>query len=366
MTKKTIKQIANLLKAASGGTRPLTGPLRVQWDITFNCNSRCLSCHRWREKHSLQEELSTEEAKSLLRQLAECDVLNVSFAGNEPLLRRDIFELISYASDLGLTTSLNTNGLLVDDKVASMICQSGLDMIYLSLDGPTPEINDTIRGVKGAFQNTLQAAQLVMKERQRGWQPRVMVNTVANHLNVAGITEIAEMCRRLHFDGMLIQPLHDVEKQFDSEEALHFVPGDMAELSKQLDIVKRDFKDFVPLMPEYFDRFRTFYERPDTLYRYRCLAAYSALDIRPNGDFAPCPAWDMRLGNFREIPSFREFWNSAAMQGVRRRVKNKQHPICWFACIIPLNLLVSYLHPLRWPKLLNPSVLRHVARKTGA
>ncbi|MFH1485929.1 MAG: radical SAM protein [Chloroflexota bacterium] len=363
--RKALIQIANVLKAAGGSTRPLTGPLRVQWDITFNCNSRCISCHRWREKHTPEEELSTEEAKSLLRQFADCDVLNVSFAGNEPLLRRDIFELTSYAKEVGLTTSMNTNGLLVDEKVARLICQSGLDMIYFSLDGPNPETNDAIRGIKGAFQRTLEAAQLVKKARLKDSGPKVMVNTVANHLNVARLVETADMCRSLQFDGMLIQPLHYIEKQFEAEDPLHFLPGDIDVLSRQLEVIKKDLMDFIPLMPEYFDHFRTFYENPDFLYRYRCLAAYGAIDIRPNGDFAPCPAWDLRLGNFHNISSFKEFWHSGPVQAVRRQVKDKQHPICWFACIVPMNILVSYLHPSRWHKLLRPALLLHVARKTG-
>lgn len=350
-----------MLEAAAGGTRPLTGPLRVQWDITFNCNSRCLTCRRWSEKHSPDEELSTAEARSLLRQLAENDVLNVSFAGNEPLLRHDIFELIACARELGLTTSMNTNALLIDEQMAARICESGLDMVYLSLDGPNEEINDVIRGVKGAFRKTIRAAELMT--HCQGKRPKVMVNTVANRRNLSGLVQTAESCRRLGFDGMLIQPLHYFQKQFESGDDLHFRPEDMPELAGQLAVIKKDFKDFVPLMPEYFDRFVTFYRHPDELYRYRCLAAYAALDIRPNGDFAPCPAWDLRLGNFREVGSFREFWHSDTVQDVRQRIKGKEHPICWFACIIPMNLMLSYLHPLKWPSLLNPSLLRHVLRK---
>lgn len=359
---KLIKHLINLLFFTFGGYRPITGPLRVHWDVIEKCNSRCRACQRWKLPPK-GDDLSFEEGCNLLRQLAECGLMSISFSGNEPLLREDIFDLMKYAKDLKLNVSLNTNGLLVDKNGAEKICQLKINTVVLSLDGPDPEINDYLRGIPGAFEKTLEVLKLFKEARQKyKTRLKITVNIVANHKNVGRLLETVKLCREKGFDSALIQPLHQVKEALEAKPELNFNLKDLGLLTQQIDRIKREYHDFLPVMDDYFDQFVTFYQTPNLLYKYRCTAAYLILDIRSNGDLVPCPTGFKKLGNIRE-KSFKEIWYSKEADLIRREIKNNQHPICWFACIQPVNLLIFYLKTLRFHKFCNFRLLRHLIFK---
>jgi radical SAM protein with 4Fe4S-binding SPASM domain len=96
------------------------------------------------------DELSTEQARQVLRDLADFGVPSVLFSGGEPLMRSDLFDLIGYAGELGLRTVISTNGTLITAEQANRIKEQGVSYVGISLDGIGP-INDKFRGVESAF-----------------------------------------------------------------------------------------------------------------------------------------------------------------------------------------------------------------------
>ncbi len=360
-----LKHAVNLLRFCFGAETPSVGPLRVQWDVTYKCNSRCRHCHRWEDNRTSTPDLTFEEGRVLISELAASGTINLSFAGNEPLLREDIFDLVALANDQGLVTNLNSNGLLVNERAARQLCKAGLDMIYLSLDGATPETHDSIRGIVGSFNRVWGAVELLRRARGNALRPRIMINTVLNRENHRQITAIAQACRKNGVDGLLVQPIHNVEEQFEASDELRITKGQVPEINRQMADLIRDYSDLTPLMSEYYQQFDTFYRSPGTLYRYRCLAAYATVDVRPNGDIVPCPTWNERLGNVREDGSFPAVWNSSTANRLRNRIRLGQHPICWFACVVPMNLIVHSVKTGRLDRVLRPQLLAHVLRKVG-
>jgi radical SAM protein with 4Fe4S-binding SPASM domain len=99
--------------------------------------------------------MDTEAGKSLIRDLADFNVPVLMFSGGEPLLRKDLFELISYAKEQGLRIVLSTNGTAITEAVAKEISDNGLAEVGISLDG-IGDKNDTFRGKKGAYVAALQ------------------------------------------------------------------------------------------------------------------------------------------------------------------------------------------------------------------
>ena len=93
---KNFRQVANVLKFAGGGIRPLAGPLKVQWDILYRCNSRCVTCDRWQAAEG-SDNMPLEREKRLLDELALLGTFSVAFSGGEPFLRKDIFDLFRHA-----------------------------------------------------------------------------------------------------------------------------------------------------------------------------------------------------------------------------------------------------------------------------
>ena len=122
----------------------------VVWNCTRSCNLRCAHCYSQSECRSYEGELSTEEGKRLLDSLANFGAPVVLFSGGEPLMRKDLFELVPYATARGLRAVISTNGTLITPEVAARFKDFSLSYVGVSLDG-TETVNDRFRGVKGAF-----------------------------------------------------------------------------------------------------------------------------------------------------------------------------------------------------------------------
>ena len=122
----------------------------VVWNVTRTCNLSCIHCYSDSCNKRYSDELTTSEAKKMLVSLAKFKVPVVLFSGGEPLLRKDIFQLNSFAKGLGLRTVFSTNGTLITRRLASRIKEQAVDYAGVSLDGIGLH-NDRFRGKKGAF-----------------------------------------------------------------------------------------------------------------------------------------------------------------------------------------------------------------------
>ncbi len=134
-----------------------TTPYLVSWNITKRCNLRCAHCYLDSDELRGSDDISTAGAKGIMDQIASlASGAMVVLTGGEPLLRDDIFELAAYASKNGLAVVLGTNGTLLDDAIAAAIRESGIKGVGVSLDSTRPAVHDSLRGVKGAWQATVE------------------------------------------------------------------------------------------------------------------------------------------------------------------------------------------------------------------
>jgi radical SAM protein with 4Fe4S-binding SPASM domain len=132
--------------------------------------------------------LTHEEGIKLLDDLRAFNVPAVLFSGGEPLAREDTPELIRYARSIGLQCTLSTNGLLIDDKMAGLLSEVGLKYAGISVDG-VPERHDKLRGMKGAFNKTLEAI-----DRCRRHNIRVGMRFTVHALNKEDLDPIIDLC----------------------------------------------------------------------------------------------------------------------------------------------------------------------------
>ncbi|MEK7274545.1 MAG: radical SAM protein [Candidatus Desantisbacteria bacterium] len=133
----------------ASGRKPI-----VVWNITRTCNMKCLHCYSDSDNKRYEGELSTNEAKAVIDDLAEFKVPALLFSGGEPLMRHDIFKLAKYAQNLKIRTVLSTNGSLITPQIAARIKETGFIYVGISLDG-IGETHDRFRGLDGAFEKTL-------------------------------------------------------------------------------------------------------------------------------------------------------------------------------------------------------------------
>ncbi len=147
--RKSSKLPSHLLQFSSD-KRPV-----VVWNITRKCNLKCVHCYAHAKNISFENELSTEEGKNLLDDLAQFGVPVILFSGGEPTIRKDLPELAAYAVEKGMRAVISTNGTLISQKMARTLKEIGLSYVGISIDG-MEEINDRFRGVKGAYKSALE------------------------------------------------------------------------------------------------------------------------------------------------------------------------------------------------------------------
>ena len=115
-------------------------PVAVAWLITGRCNLNCCYC-KWKDERQ-SDELDTAAVKRLIDQMKAAGVRLISFTGGEPLVRGDMGEIIRYVKSHGLVCKLNSNGMLVQQRLDDL---RPLDLLQISVDGP-PQVQDQLRG----------------------------------------------------------------------------------------------------------------------------------------------------------------------------------------------------------------------------
>ena len=170
---------------SAGERRPV-----VVWNVTRACNLRCLHCYSDSEARQYAGELTTQEGYALLWNLAAFAVPAVLFSGGEPLVRRDLFDLVAYARFLGLRPTLSTNGTLITPEMAARIKTGGFTYVGISLDG-MGEVNDRFRGKAGAFDRALRAFHTLKAVGQR-----VGLRLTLNRHNVQDLHRIFDLTER--------------------------------------------------------------------------------------------------------------------------------------------------------------------------
>ncbi len=138
----------------------------VAWNTSRTCNLKCVHCYTDSEAKKYEGELSTGEGKALIDDLADFGIPALLFSGGEPLMRKDLFELVGYAISRGIRPTLSTNGTLITPDVARRIKDLGFTYVGVSLDG-IGEINDKFRGREGAFEKAMAGFRNLKEVEQR-------------------------------------------------------------------------------------------------------------------------------------------------------------------------------------------------------
>lgn len=170
----------------------LTPPLRlVFWETTQACNLACKHCRASAVPLPDPNELSFKEACAMMDGMAALGSPVLVFSGGEPLMRRDIFELMGEARKRGLPYALSTNGTLLDEAMADKVAAARPHRVSISLDGADAATHDGFRQSVGAFQASLDG---IRRLRARGIE--VQVNTSVTTHNAQVLEAVYELVKR--------------------------------------------------------------------------------------------------------------------------------------------------------------------------
>jgi len=133
-------------------------PLSASLKLTENCQAKCITCNYWQTRW--QDGLNTDQAVDVINRLAQFGIRYLRFTGGEPLLRRDLFEIMQKADMAKFQrVTLQTNGLLLK-KLSREINDSPITKVAVSIDGMEAS-NDLIRGIKGYFRIAMEGIRLL-------------------------------------------------------------------------------------------------------------------------------------------------------------------------------------------------------------
>jgi len=168
-------------------------PFLAIWEITQSCDLACKHCRAAAQPIPHPDELSNAEGKALIDQIAAMGVPIFVFTGGDPMKRKDVFELIRYAAGKGVQVALTPSATpLLTREAIFKLKEAGLVRLGISLDGSTPEINDTFRGLPGAYARTIQAIEWA----NEAGIPIQVHSTISRH-NVNDLDSLCALFERL-------------------------------------------------------------------------------------------------------------------------------------------------------------------------
>ena len=183
---------------------------RVDLNLGYSCNADCPFCYYKISVKSRRKDkdLTTQQAKRLIRYIKWRGKEIIDFTGGEPTIRKDICELVFYAKELGFKEiTIITNGLKLSHRAfVEKLIDSGVDDFLFSLHGHNAEIHDELVGVKGAFDKLTQA----IKNAKEIGSVRIRSNTVINGMNFKHALEIVQLLHSLsvqHVNFIIFNPI---------------------------------------------------------------------------------------------------------------------------------------------------------------
>ena len=304
-------------------------PRIIAWEITRSCNLACAHCRAASHFDPYPGELTLEECKAVIDDIASITDPILILTGGEPLMRRDIWDIVDYAQAKGLRPVIGTNGTLIDEDCARKIAESGIPRVSISLDFPTKEGQDAFRGKDGAFEEAI-AGMRNLREHGVG----VQVNTTITKMNVDLVDEIHELARTEGaeaFHPFLLVPTGRGEDLVDVELS----PQEYEEvLTWAYHCQKGSPMHFKPTdAPQYYRIIRQLSAAEGrTVSRETygmealtrgCLGGITFAFISHVGDVQPCGYFDMQLGNVKEVPFSRIWEESPVFADLRNYSKLK-------------------------------------------
>jgi len=169
-------------------------PFTIAWELTRACAYACRHCRAEAQPRRDPRELTTEEAFRLIDQIREFGDPILVVTGGDPMMRPDRYDILTYAVQQGLRTSLTpTTTRLVTPTALARARDAGVRRMAVSLDGPGPEAHDAFRGFRGSFEIALRIAREIVASGMS-----LQVNTTVSRYNRHQLDEMAELVASLH------------------------------------------------------------------------------------------------------------------------------------------------------------------------
>lgn len=324
-------------------------PISIGISVNSVCNLKCVMCDvgqkntgsQFYEKLSDKNDLGLDVIKNLIMDVKGFKpVININ--STEPLLYKELPEVIEIIKKCGLKCTITTNGYLLE-KHAEYLVELGLDNLAVSIDGPE-KVHDRIRGVKGAFKRAINGIKKVneIKDVECTPYPRILINSTISQYNVGSpLLELANIAYDLNVDHLQFGHLNFITDEMarghnkrysdfckinsSSVSSIELNKIDINELIESTKLLKNKYQSsFCSFYPElYEDEINTYYKNPEKFIKNdKCFKPWLNAQILSNGAVVPgarC-AFNIEMGNLND-EKFREIWNGYKYKQFRAKLK---------------------------------------------
>ena len=282
-------------------------------NLTQRCNMRCSHCYLDAGQlcDGSENELSTAEVQRVLDQVASRDWgTMVVLTGGEPLLRRDLEEIVAHGAALGLAMVIGTNGMgLTENRVASLK-QAGVLGVGISLDSLNQEYHDGFRGLAGSWQKTMAGIEVC---RRQGLSFQLHFSITED--NADELPAVIDFARA---SGARVLNAFFLVCTGRGESMSNISPLRYERVLSQIVSAQREYDDIIiraRCAPHY--KRIAHQQNPDSdLNRISgqdgdgCIAGIRYCRITPEGDVTACPYIPNAEGNIRQ-QDFLEIWEKS-------------------------------------------------------
>lgn len=301
-------------------------PISFSYNNTERCQSRCITCNGWKTPADVaKDEMSTDEWKKVLYNMHSW-MGNYQFiiSGGEPFIRDDIFEIAEYASNLGDTVNVVTNGLALVDKLDKVL-YSAFNNITFSLNAlANPKIHNTSRGRDDAFQRTMDSLQNLnyMNKHNSGhkWK-NIYLSTVVMPSNLSEIKPIAEFCKvegigvsyQLMDNGDAFSTAVEKDEQIYNKDIKTLA---IEAIEEMIELKKQGY----PICNGYsqLSAFKLLINKPEEIQNIQCMVGENNFAIDPYGNCRICFCMEP-IGNLKErLPQ--DLWYSQKAEEIRDKI----------------------------------------------
>lgn len=304
-------------------------------EVTSRCNAKCAHCGSSCGNKIDPDEVSTETLKRTLFEISlkyDPRTVFLSVTGGEPLMRKDLFDLMKYATDLGYKWGITTNGMLFTEKTYKMIEETKMATVSISIDG-MKKTHESFRGVPNCFDRITE----VLKRLQKiPTIQTVQVTTVANEKNLDELDEIYQYVQDIGITNWRLITVDPIGRAGENDEILltpeHF--------KYVLDYIKeKRLENKIKVEYGCSHYLGLDYEKEVRGHYFTCQAGLTIGSILSNGDIYVCPNVpripELIQGNIK-TDSFVEVWENKYKEfRTDKRLKSEKCKKCknWKYCL---------------------------------
>lgn len=306
--------------------------------VTKVCNLHCRMCDV-PQFNIGEKNLTLDKIKEIIREIAGLGAETLELSGGEPMTRKDIYDIISYAVSLKLKVFMATNGVLIGPSEVKKLLEAGLTMITFSLEGPE-ELNDHIRG-KGNFQKTLYAIQSFLEYSSEIFGLQVMVGITLSKYNYKLVRSFSEyLLEDIGVYSISINPFTNTmmtQESFKARGEEFSIPLEMiSDLKSEMEQLAQ-FSEVRPgklPLPRYLRRIPEYFAGKKIIPAGGCSIPLIFCGISSPGYVFPC--WHSpAIGDLRRA-TLHEILTSKAHEGFAEQALNGKCSGCLSSCYFEL------------------------------